>query len=113
MSFKPNYPQACEGTITWMKENNETDSTEFIQFILRSEQELAFDANFEGFIYSAVLNSLDGFSFSGEYHLDEQGFTKVGAIQASLYSNQANFILFGTWIENSTKYQLICRFRAV
>ena len=111
--FDFKYPFLCEGTITWVAEEICDDTRELTKTIFRSEREVVLETATDDCRYTITLTSVDGFSFSGSFQVDDgKGFQNSGTVQVSLYQNKSNFILYGKWIENGDQFHVICRFSA-
>ena len=105
------YPLHCEGTLTWLSQEVYEDTCELTSAIIRSSKEIALEALFDGYRYTVVLTSLDGFQFSGEFVSEKEGERNDVTMQGALYANGSNFILYGKWFEWGDEFYLISRFR--
>ena len=107
-----NYPLHCEGSLTWLSQEVYEDTCELTSAVVRSSKDIALEALFDGYRYTIVLASLDGFQFSGNFISEKEGESARGTMQAALYFNGPHFFLYGKWIEWGDEYYVIVRFRA-
>ncbi len=109
-----NYPLKLVGHTSWTG-GAEPDVVDWPinRAFIRSENTIVYGCEVKGYLYDVSLNSADGIHFTGKFQ-GRLGTTVYNIeAEATLYSNTVGFLLYGTWIENYSKYKWLVQLHFV
>src|SRR5580765_3347560 len=93
------------GTTGWLDSDDHFLQADVIRAILRDNDELVLQFEYQGWQYNALLRRQEGSLFEGEFEGQKGKWSSPVKATGMLYTNERGYLISGTWLEDGIEFK--------